>query len=593
MSLTRNPVPARGVARVEPPARRLSGRRRIALGAAFSVLALLVAALGGGYGALSVPLPTAAAVTQTSTVVYADGTTPLALFATEDREIVPLSRVPIHVQRAVLAAEDRSFYSHGGVSPTGIARALVGLATGEDRGGGSTITQQYIKNSRLTQERTFGRKAKEIVMAIKADQEFSKNRILELYLNTIFFGRGAFGIQTAAKAYFGKDVSKLTPEQGAVLAAVIKDPTNLDPRNNPAGAKKRWDYVIGGMAEQGWYPRDKVASAAYPTASAPKRHSWQDGQNGVLADAVVKEISRSLRIDTARTEKLLDDGGYTVLTTVDATAQKAAAQAAAGALAGQDPSIGSALVAVEPSTGRIKAYYGGTAGYGRRDLAGRSRPHPPGSSMRPYGLARAASDLPDDDSADSILAAARKAGGEGAKEVAAKAGITVLGTGEGTKPIGDVTIDDSIGIGRYPVAVVEQASGYATFAARGTHRDPYLVDRIADRTGRVVYRHRSTATTAFPERSALLAGKIAQATDQSGEATALPGVAVSGTQDGNADLWICGYTDQLATAVWVGHQDTEAPLVTDGGEPMDTSTPVSILQRFTEGTTASAADGQT
>ena len=177
-----------------------------------------------------IPKPNEAALQQSSTIYYSDGKTVMDRFAEVNRSIVPIDRIPKEVQEAFLAAEDRSFYDNNGISPKGIARSIwVGLRGGPQQGG-STITQQYVKNYYLTQDRTLTRKFKEIMISVKIDGELSKDDILANYLNTIYFGRGASGIQTASQAYFGKSVNQLTVSEGALLASVIRGPSYYDPR---------------------------------------------------------------------------------------------------------------------------------------------------------------------------------------------------------------------------------------------------------------------------------------------------------------------------------------------------------------------------
>ncbi len=175
--------------------------------------------------------------------------------------------MPKQVQEAHLAAEDRDFYQNSGISPSGIARAVwVGLHGGQTQGG-STITQQYVKNYFLTQDQTLTRKLKEIVISIKIAKQESKDTILVNYLNTIYYGRGAYGVETAARAYFGKDVSQLTVSQGALLASVIRGPSYYDPRLGPqekANAESRWHYVINGMVTKGWLTKAEAAQGDVP-----------------------------------------------------------------------------------------------------------------------------------------------------------------------------------------------------------------------------------------------------------------------------------------------------------------------------------------
>src|SRR4051812_4265538 len=198
---------------------------------AFVATAVLV---GIGYATTPIPNASSFATAQQTTLYYSDGKTQLATLGNTTRVDVPLTQVPLQVQRTVLAAEDRHFYSEPGISPTGIIRALLtDIRGGEISQGGSTITQQYVKNAYLTSQRTFTRKFKEIFISVKLANSRSKSQILENYLNTIYFGRGAYGIQAAAHAYFNEDVSKLNAAQGAVLAATISQPSYYDPAVNP------------------------------------------------------------------------------------------------------------------------------------------------------------------------------------------------------------------------------------------------------------------------------------------------------------------------------------------------------------------------
>jgi hypothetical protein len=222
---------ARNVTPKKAGRRRL---RRIALIAGVTSLLLVLGGMSFAYVALQVPLPSDNSVKQQSRIYYSDGKSLLAAIGSENRTYVTLDKVPIEMQHAIIAAEDRTFYENNGISVGGIARAFWANVRGQDVQGGSTITQQYVKNAHLTDERTLTRKFREIGWAIKANQKYSKAEILEFYLNTIYFGRGAHGIQAAAETYFGIGASKLTVAQSAVLAGVIKAPSVYDPAAEPA-----------------------------------------------------------------------------------------------------------------------------------------------------------------------------------------------------------------------------------------------------------------------------------------------------------------------------------------------------------------------
>ncbi|WP_051571049.1 transglycosylase domain-containing protein [Cryptosporangium arvum] len=463
---------------------------RVGAGVLIGVLALVVA------GFHAVDLPPFPDQPQTSTAVSADGRHPLALFATENRQRVPLGRVPRHVQDAVVTAEDAGFWDDSdGVSLSGIGRAVLGLVRrNAGSGGGSTITQQYVRNALdLTRERSYSRKAKELVLAGKLARTASKEEILEGYLNTIYFGRGAFGIQAAAQAYFGRDVDELTAAQGAVLAAVIKDPTNFDPRIRPGSARGRWQYLIDRMVASGYL---SPGSRSFPgtvarRASASAREALRSGWRGVLGGRIEREL------DGVLTEQQLYTGGYTITTTLDWADQQRAARAVATHLRGQDPRLTAAVVAIEPSTGRVTAYYGGEAGYGYLDQADTARLA--AETYWPY----------------------------------------VLAARLGGSPVPDTDLPT--------VSPFDQASGYATFADDGLAREPYFVQRVTAPDGTVVRERRpSPGYRVLPsEATGVLAAHAA---------------ARPGTSDGNTNAWMCGFTADRAVAVWVGSSGDDFPM---------------------------------
>ena len=212
------------------------------------------------YQLTRVPKPADLAINQIAMITYSDGT-PMAKIGDTDRTIVSLSKVPVPVRDAVLAAEDRGFYSESGVSVRGTLRAAANDLTGGDTQGGSGITQQYVKNAYLNDSRTLSRKLKELAIAIKLDREYSKNQILEWYLNTIYFGRGAYGIEAAAQAYFKLDVSQLNVSQGAMLAGLIQAPSDYDPATALTLATQRWNYVLDGLVSM---KKLSVATRAEP-----------------------------------------------------------------------------------------------------------------------------------------------------------------------------------------------------------------------------------------------------------------------------------------------------------------------------------------
>ncbi|MDO5712311.1 MAG: transglycosylase domain-containing protein, partial [Micrococcales bacterium] len=330
------------------------------LGLILGLVLLGLATFAVAYLLIPVPDPNERAQAQTSIIYYADGKTEMARFAQVNRESVPLEQVPLPVQRAMLAAEDRSFYDNPGFSPTGIGRALWAAVTGGQRQGGSTITQQYVKNYFLTQDQTVGRKLRELIISVKVEQQLSKEAILQDYLNTIYFGRGADGIQAASRAYFGQDVKTLDVAQGALLASVIRAPSLYDPSlgaEQKQNAEQRFAYVLDGMVEQGWLSAAQRRTAAFPKVLDPKPRSSASGPNGYLVAMVKSELASKIGLSDAE----IDRGGLRITTTVLRKNQTAAIEA----VEQKRPSGGKAddvrvgLASVKPGDGAILALYGG------------------------------------------------------------------------------------------------------------------------------------------------------------------------------------------------------------------------------------------
>src|SRR4051812_23645730 len=322
---------------------------------AFALSVILVAI---AYAATGIPNPNSFATAQATTLYYSDGKTVMARFGSTSRVDVPLSKVPVPVQHAVLAAEDRNFFDEPGISPTGILRALwVDLHGGEISQGRSTITQQYVKNAYLSSQRTFSRKFKEILISVKLGNSRSKQQILEDYLNTIYFGRGAYGIQAAAHAYFGKDVTQLDAAQGAVLAALISNPSAYDPQQHAQAARARWRYVVDGMAQKQWLTADQAAALRYPSVQNDKRAKRSakscKGPVGFICQAVRRSLERH-GFDQSR----LEAGGYRVVTTINKKAQDAAVTAMQDnggdyQHGGADNGREGAMISIQPGDGAI------------------------------------------------------------------------------------------------------------------------------------------------------------------------------------------------------------------------------------------------
>jgi membrane peptidoglycan carboxypeptidase len=563
-----------------------SWQKRTALVAGASSL-LLVGSCAIGYAATDVPPPNKIATDQAFRLQYSDGTE-MGRFG-KNRVLVPLTQVSPAAQHAVLAAEDRDFYSEPGISIKGIGRALfTNVKGGGVSQGGSTITQQYAKNAFLTQERTFTRKIKEVFIAVKMSRTVSKDQILEDYLNTIYFGRGAFGIEAASETYFGRHASQLTPAQGAVLASSIRSPAGYDPDRHPDKARARWAYVLDGMLKKGWLSQQARAGAKYPKVLKRGKGQSLHGDLDHIRDQVVAELQ-----EHGFPEDRIAAGGLTVRTTIVRKAQDAARETVEDLIppAQKATDAVSALVSIQPGTGRVIAYYGGGTA-GGFDYADGEKGVQPGSSMKPYVLATALSEgkklgdrydgrSPQEVCGDTVhndegdpafgqidLAKAlafsvntvytRLACDVGPRkvvELAHKAGIRTPLDGEG-----DLSQQVALGSGGYEVRPIDHADGYATFAAKGEHAAPFFVLQVQDRHGNVLYKAKPKKDRVFDEDVAADATFAMQqvVADGTGRRAKIPGrptAGKTGTTTSNANAWFCGFTPQLATVVWVGRAD--------------------------------------
>jgi len=597
-------------------------RRRIAFIAGAMSLFMVFGLLGVVYAATNIPLPADVKQNQSSIIYYADGRTEIARIGAENRTEIKLADVPKELQYAVLAAENRDFYTNSGISPKGIARAFWANVRGKEIQGGSTIQQQYAKNVYLDQERTFTRKFREIVIAVKLDKSYSKDQILEWYLNTIYFGRGAYGIEAAAQTYFGVSATKLNLAQSAVLASSIRSPALYDPEDHPQAAKDRWEYVLEGMAGQGWLPAEVKAKTRYPGVRpiGVSRFNDLSGPKGYIVRQVAKELAaKGISDDVVRRS------GMRIITTIDKPAQDSAVAAVNKVFAGEPKELRQALVAIEPSTGKIKAYYGGKIGNGALDYASRS--FQPGSSIKPYVLAEALAQgiglksywdgsspqrFPDRpgrpvfNSGDGrgqqcsscnlirstvlslntvYYALTDKVGAKKAAELAERAGIRTLAGQPSDEFINSGKLTNNFGIGQFEITTLDQAAGYATFAAGGVHHEPYFVQKAVLPDDTVVYEHlkdpgqrafsaavATDATYAMQQVLKGSTGSFSRRLDDGREAAAKTGTAQDpgadrgdGNGGGNSAAWMCGFTPQLATAVWVGHDNLRKPLVTATG----------------------------
>ncbi|GLZ54959.1 transglycosylase domain-containing protein [Actinomycetospora sp. NBRC 106378] len=594
----------------DPKRRGRRIRRTIYVLVALAVLGPLLA-FAVGWIFFRIPSPDDATNNQVATIAYSDGSTLASLAQAEGNRIkVPLSQVPLPVQHAVASAEDRSFYTNYGFDPIGIARAAWNQAQG-GVGGGSTITQQYVKNVLVGDEHSYWRKYREVVIAAKINQEESKDQILENYLNTIYFGRGAYGIQAASQAYFGRDVATLSPSEGAMLAGLIQAPSKWDPAVDQAGSQQRWSYVLDGMVEQNWLSRADRQAAVFPTTIPPAkaRTGIPANDRGHIVTAVKDELA-----SYGITEQQVNQEGLKVETTIDPKLQQQAADAAAKTLDGQPANLRTALVSVDPQSGAIRAYYGGTDGQGF-DYAQTSRQ--PGSSFKPFVLLAGLEKNPPiglgttfDGSTPQTIAGTKveNSDGESCPNCDLKTAMTLsintvfyqLGVQVGPQKVADAAhqvgvtaqLPDpsgGISIGDKEVKPGDMASAYATFAADGMYHKPHMVTRVTTADGRVLFD--GGATPGEQRISQQLARNVTESMLDVASHSQIPlsagrpvasktGTVQSSVKGQNNDAWTIGYTPQISTAVWVGTDDN-SPIKTSGGAPIyGRGVPGQIWQKF-------------
>ncbi|HEX2700133.1 MAG TPA: transglycosylase domain-containing protein [Acidimicrobiales bacterium] len=535
---------------------------------------------------------------QGSRVVAADGTVLAELDGAQRRDPVRLATLPEHVRRAVLAAEDANFYSHGGIDPSAVFRAFLRNAQG-GRQGGSTITQQLAKLNFTNSERTYLRKLREVQYAVRLEDEYTKDQLLERYLNQVYFGDGAYGLAAAAQSYFAVAPEQLSPAQAATLAGMIKAPEALDPRKVPARVTARRDQVLRNMRRRGWLQEDQLQQAlAAPLEVAPPAET-----TGQAAPHFVEYVKREaagldeLGGSPESRRKRLFTGGYTIKTTLDPKVLQAAAKAVQDALPEPgDPNA--AVVGIVPGDGAIKVLFGGRDfATNKFDLASQGR-RQPGSSFKPFVyLAAVAKGIDPRSTFDASSPRTLEYRGErytvanyedegGGRSDLDRAMahsfntvfaqlILEVGPAEVTRTaeeLGVADVDENVGA-RPAIALgglhkgvtpLEQAAAFATFAAKGVYAEPYAITEILDREGHQVFKREPKTEQVFEPRevgvlNAALERVVREGTGR-GADIGRSQAGKTGTTQEYGDAWFVGFVPQLATAVWVGHPEGSVPM---------------------------------
>ena len=374
-----------------PTKKRFRWAKRIGFGILTIFLGVFIAGMSVFlylYNTLAVPAPADLALAQKTTVYYADGTTEMGTLGEINRQIIDTTKLPDYVSKAIVASEDRTFYTNNGVDLKGIFRALVNNLRGGARQGASTLTQQYVERYFVGKTTdTYGGKLKEAVLAIKINREQSKDEVIGAYMNTIYFGRGAYGIDAAAQAYFGHGADQLTLSESALLAAVIPAPSAWDPAVNPDKAKERWERDLNLMVEDGWITQAEKDAAVFPETIDPEtlNSASMTGTTGYLMAQVKSELLASGQFD----EDKISQGGLRITSTIVKEHQDQAVAAAQGMneVDGWDPTYQHvALSSMDPATGEILAEYAGADFEKRQQNAVTQDIAMAGSSFKPFAL---------------------------------------------------------------------------------------------------------------------------------------------------------------------------------------------------------------
>ncbi len=564
---------------------------------ALIVLALLIA-LGGiagcvAYKRLEAGLPDlsqgAEPLAETSIIYDRHGAILVELHAEQNRTYVPLANMPVHLRQGVIATEDQRYYEHEGVDPLGIARALWVNVTQGKRHGGSTITQQYVVNTFIEREDTLTRKVKEAMLAYKLETSFSKDEILEKYLNAIYFGHGAYGVQAAAETYFGKDVSELTTAESAMIAGIIRSPGSFSPRNDEVAARERRAIVLGQMLELGFIDQqthDAAVAEAFTLAAPEPADS--------AAPYFVEWVKQNL-IDEYGPDAVFK-GGLRVKTTVDPATQTAAETAITSILDREDdPSA--AIVAIDPASGEVLAMVGGKDFNTQQFNVAVQGLRQPGSSFKAFVLASALEQGVSPEKAYESRAAqftipggqtwkvtGSSAGGPMRLRVATEKSVNAVfaqvileigadkvadtATRMGiTTPINAVP---AIALGSQEVTPLEMASAYGTFANGGVHVPPHGIVEVADVTGEVLFAADVQGTEAITPAVAYLVTDMLRGVISKGTGTAAkigrPAAGKTGTTQAYRDAWFVGYTPDLVAAVWMGYPEAQTEMTNVHGK---------------------------
>src|SRR5438067_8128415 len=580
---------------------RPRSRRWLRLGLIVAGIAFLLIAAGGAVAALwaftilprTLPSVTALETFQplVGTKIYDDNDELITELHVERRIFVPLAHVPQSLRDAVIATEDKRFYSHFGVDPIGIVRALYqNYRRGRIAEGGSTITQQLTKVLFLTPDKSVERKLKEAVLALELERRYSKDRILEMYLNQVYFGQGSYGVEAAARTYFGKSVSELTVRESALIAGLPRAPTNYSPFDRPEAAKRRREVVLRRLVEFGSIKDEEAKRLAKTDLGLiPPERRRTTGQ--YFIDYVQQTLEAKYGPD------LVLKGGLNVYTTLSPTMQLTAEQSlreglkalqgrSTQARPGESPE--GAVVTVEPQTGYVKAMVGGSDFFRSEFNRAVQAKRQPGSAFKPfiYIAALEAGFTPASQIEDSPVSFAfgkngqvwkpenydRKFRGSTTLQQAIEESVNVVTvklqeriglakTIQVARRLGitsPLDVNLSLALGTSDVSLLEMTSAYGTLANQGVWMPPVTIRYVTDAQGKLLEEHVPEGREALAPETAyvitqMLRGVVERGTGQAARGLGRPVAAKTGTTNDYSNAWFVGFTPRLATGVWVGY----------------------------------------
>ena len=576
--------------------------KKTALGILITLLVLTIVGAGAflwAYNRISIPAPSEFALAEATTVYYSDGATELGTFAEVNRTIVDVDTLPDYVANAIVASEDRTFYTNSGVDFRGIIRALLNNARGGARQGASTLSQQYVETYYGQETSGYLDKLREALTALKINRTQSKEQILSAYVNTIYFGRGAYGIEAASKAYFGILAEDLDLSQAVLLAGIIPAPSAWDPAVDPEMAKTRWDRVLSLMVEDGWASEQEASAARFPETIPPAGStSSMKGWQGYLLQQIRQEL-----LDTgAFTEDDLDSGGLKIISTLDVNMQQAAVESISALPEDAPDTLKVALSSIDNETGAILAEFAG-ADYQKvqvnavtQDVARAASTFKPfalipflegggsmeqkfdGNSPREFGTLRVQNSGNVSYGQITVNEATKKsvntvfvevneiAGSQNTMDTLIEAGIPADTLGL-TPDLGNV-------LGTASPHNIDITRAYATIANGGHRVDPHIVNEVHDSSQNVIYQAVAPKETVFSQGTlSMMLPALLSVAESGGTASDLADMGLNiggktGTADDFKSAQFAGFIPQITTTVSVynvGPNGEELELPSIGG----------------------------